>query len=376
MPGSTTSTLRASTLFRSTQVRRPEQIYSLLYNFPSLLRLDRDLQKLSSDAFLASHPSFQEVAIELENHPVRASIFGASYPAGAPAPPGFRVPMPEDDEEEPERTGSGEPPHNGGGSGVDLSDWTVRDQGNRGTCVAHALVACREYLGFEQGELRASFDLSEQFLFWAAKTQGGDISPDEDGTSLECAQEALARIGVCHEDLWPYDGTVRHGNVTHAGPGIPTGPAREGAILHCHACAGYAQGLASQAGLGSGGGAARVRELLIRTRRPVAISVPVFSDKLMPERNNWNSPIGIAYGEVLDPPPNAERQNLGHAVCVVDFAPDGEESQGGYFVFRNSWGTDHFGRKAPQDGYHAPAPGYGQISASYVEKYLWELCVL
>lgn len=249
--------------------------------------------------------------------------------------------------------------------GVEIVGWPVRDQGNRGTCVAHALAACREHLAFEQGEDRERFDLSEQFLFWATKTQGGDPSPDEDGTWIEFAKEALLRVGVCREEHWPYDGTVRDGNVTHAGPGLPTADARFGAVSFRRSCTEYARG----------GGAARVLEHLTRTRRPVAISVPVFRDRVAPLNNNWNTPVGIAYGEVLDPPPTAVVEN-GHAVCVVGFVPDPEELQGGYFVFRNSWGTTKFGRKAPVEGWHAIAPGYGQISASYVDDYLWELCIL
>lgn len=356
-----------TTLFRVVQARRPEQIYSLLYNFPSLHELGLDLPKLSAEAIKRSNRGFQAVASDLSISPSPPAAFGARYPVGAPAQPGFVVPVPEEEGEDGNYGMGGVPPQNRTGRDsilVGIEDWPVRDQGERGTCVAHALVACREHLAFEQGENRNGFDLSEQFLFWATKTQVRDPSPREDGTWIEFAQEALLQFGVCDEALWPYDVRVRHGNVTHEGPGMPTSDARAGAASFCHGCVEYARE----------GGAARVLERLYGARRPVAISLPVFKDRLAPLYNNWNSPVGIAYGQVLDPPPTAIAEG-GHAVCIVGFVADDEELHGGYFIFRNSWGT-RFGRKAPAEGWHAPAPGYGQISASYVEKYLWEFCVL
>jgi hypothetical protein len=66
----------------------------------------------------------------------------------------------------------------------------------------------------------------------------------------------------------------------------------------------------------------------------------------------------------------------GHAVCVVGFEPDPEEPMGGYFIARNSWGT-LWASLAPSPGdSHSPAAGYGEISASYVDAYLWELLQL
>jgi hypothetical protein len=50
-----------------------------------------------------------------------------------------------------------------------LSGWKVRDQGQRGTCVAHALAACTEVLAFQSVPPVPTFDGSEQFLFWGAK---------------------------------------------------------------------------------------------------------------------------------------------------------------------------------------------------------------
>jgi hypothetical protein len=170
---------------------------------------------------------------------------------------------------------------------------------------------------------------------------------------------------VCLDSLWPYNGIPVEGNVTHAGPGVPAQEVRDGAKSYRHLAAQY----------GARGSAAQLLSWLTQNQRPVAISVPIFRDALVPDRNNWNSDVGILYGEVLDPPATAVADG-GHAVCVVGFVPDPEENTGGNFIFRNSWGTSGFGRNLPSSGWRAQEPGYGQISASYIDKYLWEMCVL
>ena len=72
----------------------------------------------------------------------------------------------------------------------------VRDQGQRGTCVAFATVALREFLN----DCRE--DLSEQFLYWACKQLDGLPEP---GTYIHTAMSALAEYGVCTESIWPYN---------------------------------------------------------------------------------------------------------------------------------------------------------------------------
>jgi hypothetical protein len=77
---------------------------------------------------------------------------------------------------------------------------------------------------------------------------------------------------------------------------------------------------------------------------------------------------------VLNPPPTAVASD-GHAVCVTGFHPDALEPKGGYFTFRNSWDIV-WGAQAPSpaaSGYCAPEPGYGDISATYVDDYIWEI---
>lgn len=356
-------------LLRKAQILHPEDLYSLLTTFPSLSELGFNLRSLSSAALRASPAGYRASFAGVAPPPGGAQgAFGALYPAGAPAQPGFAVPMPFPSPAIRNSLLTGrteEPPP----LALDLrptsTPWPVRDQGLRGTCVAFALAACREHLAFEAGENPATFDLSEQFLFWAAKRRPNDPSPQEDGTCLELAKEALEHSGICREKRCLYDPRVHPGNVTQAAPGHPSFAAIAEALRFAVVASHYHLGATAHL----------VKNALQESGRPVALTLPVFSDRLLPESNNWESRSARLYGKVLDPPPTAI-VNRGHAVCVTGFAEDPSEALGGHFIFRNSWGVQRFGSQLPTVGYFGPEPGYGQISASYVDLYLWEMCQL
>jgi hypothetical protein len=90
--------------------------------------------------------------------------------------------------------------------------------------------------------------------------------------------------------------------------------------------------------------------------------------------SNWTTAVGLSYGRVLNPPARSVVSG-GHCVCVTGFVPDPTEEVGGHFIIRNSWGTI-WGASLPAAGYNAPEPGYGEVSASYVDMYCWELLQL
>ena len=81
--------------------------------------------------------------------------------------------------------------------------------------------------------------------------------------------------------------------------------------------------------------------------------------------------MGTLYGRVLDPPPTSVVAG-GHAVCVTGFEPDASERVGGWFIIRNSW-NNGWATQSPAPGYYSPEIGYGQISATYIDQYLWEM---
>lgn len=255
------------------------------------------------------------------------------------------------------------------GAAIDLRQgigWQIMNQGQRGTCVSFASTACVELT--QAGAGIALQDFSEQFLYWAIKTGTADPRPNQDGTYLEFARDALAQTGICNEADWPYNPTFIPGNVSQAGNGNPSIGAKTNAAAKRPAAHSYQQFS------GPGTGAAAVRQQL-QSGRPVAVGVPVFSDDPTVAGNNWTMPVAWAYGRVLNPPPTSVATG-GHAVCVVGYEPDHHEPLGGWFVFRNSWGTI-WAAQAPSPGNsYSPAPGYGDLSATYVDTYMWEMLVL
>lgn len=204
----------------------------------------------------------------------------------------------------------------------------VRNQGNRGTCTAFAVLASAEHI--TEGE-----DLSEEHLFrkiassMASSSTLAQMAPDE---------------GVCREGDLPY-------SFDAGGAGAPPASAPllrfQSKFLDMPT----------------------VEELyreLSRGRAP-AISLPVWRAPGGP--TNWNTLVGRWYGHVLGPPAGAELRG-GHAVCVVGYEPD---PSGGYFILRNSWGEDWGQQARPEGGPWHPRPGYGYIRAATVRNTLLEL---
>jgi C1A family cysteine protease len=76
----------------------------------------------------------------------------------------------------------------------------VRDQGQRGTCVAFATTAVHEHARAARRGV-VSDDLSPEHLFWRAKQIDGNT---DDGTTFISARDALADPGQCNDSHWPY----------------------------------------------------------------------------------------------------------------------------------------------------------------------------
>jgi len=359
---------KAVQVLHSSGARSPEAVLSLLKAFPSL-----STGKLFNASELSNrvlHLGGANVQTLLSAQHGILSLKRRGTPAGFGA-----VPPPQARWKKGDRVPVTPAPHSMGaamapapvpleGPAIDVRGclpWPVRDQGDRGTCVAFAVTALREQLLCEtQGGI---VDLSEQFLYWAIKSTGIDSIPNQDGTWIEFALQALRTQGICTEAEWPYDPTAIPGNVSHGGQGAPSAPAiAQAASFACkpdvwrntYGTTGHANAVLQE----------------LRSGRPVAVSLPVFHDALRADVNNWTTDVGWAFGHVIDPPETSVADG-GHAVCVVGFEPDPSEPKGGYFTIRNSW-SEEWGFDLPVTGYHGPEPGYGQISASYVDNFLWE----
>lgn len=254
-----------------------------------------------------------------------------------------------------------------------LNNWPIRDQAQRPTCVAFAAAACGELRGIVAGGQPTN--LSEHFLYWKIRTQIPPPSPlppgwDDGATKLRHADAILTTDGICDETLCGYELTTA-GSLEGT---APTSAAMTTAAQHRLVPA------LSWDIVATPNPQFRIAERLyeeLAARRPVAIAVPQFMDPDgPPEMTNWWLPSVELTGVVQDPPAGwVQARGRGHAVCVVGFQRDDDEPTGGWFIIRNSVGTD-WATGAPDhlgDRPLVPAPGYGALSATYVDGHCWEM---
>ena len=218
----------------------------------------------------------------------------------------------------------------------------IHNQGERGTCVAHAVCAMAECLLYRSSGER--LDLSEQFLYWNAKRVDG--KPDKQGTLIKVAAELSVSDGNCLEQTWPYVAQPIAGNEGQGPP--PAGAAPEAASRRLSSAAPLAE-RSPQA----------IREA-IGAGRPVALSIPVY-------QNWYGNPAVNSSGEIPMPLPKSKLV-AGHAMCAVGYGSDPGMPGGGAFVLRNSWGVEW----APQS---RVAPGHALLPYLYFELYGWECFV-
>jgi C1A family cysteine protease len=211
----------------------------------------------------------------------------------------------------------------------------IRDQGDRGTCVAHASGAVAEHYWRGQGQL---VDLSRQFLYWDCKQHDGD--PTGEGTWIAVAMPRLSADGCCLEATWPYVPSVVPGNESQDPP--PGNAALE--------ASNYRTSVAKQLAPTS----VNDIKVALAAGSPVAFSIPVF--------NSWyrNDEVHRT-GEIVNPLPG-EANVGGHAMCLVGYMDDSTATAlgGGRFYLRNSWGASW----ASESTVHTP--GYGTIPYSYI----------
>jgi hypothetical protein len=210
----------------------------------------------------------------------------------------------------------------------------VRDQGMRGTCVAHACTAVREYL---TGAQSTSQDFSEQFLYWNCKHH--DNAPSQEGTYISTGMDRLRADGIPNEADWPYDPNPIPGNE-------PQDPAPNG-ILDKAA----PRRIISSSKLNANNVDALRQALAVQN--PVAFAVSVYS--------SWFAEPTQTTGDIRLPLPGEQLEG-GHALCAVGYQTDASVPGGGYFLVRNSWGTA-YARQSPV------APGYIRIPYAYVSQY-------
>jgi len=213
----------------------------------------------------------------------------------------------------------------------------IRDQGGRGTCVAHAATAAAEHYWRAHGQ---QVDLSRQFLYWDCKQHDG--YPQEEGTWIGVALPQLQADGCCLEATWPYDMASIAGNESQD-------PPPQAALTEAPAYKIPSFRQLSPTSLPDIKGE-------LAAGKCVAFSIPVF--------NSWylNDEV-TRTGEIINPIPN-ETSRGGHAMCFVGYEdmPNETALGCGRFYLRNSWNENW--ATNPTVG----TTGYGTIPYSYIAR--------
>jgi hypothetical protein len=246
--------------------------------------------------------------------------------------------------------------------------WPAADQGWRNSCVAFAVAACLELL--RAGKSEAFEALSPQFLYWHMRQLRPDKPPPgwlEGATKLGQAKQVLEQKGICKLRTCLYKVV----SIDSIEGDRPNAGAMDEAASYRVADI-YYEDFPDPEKRPSG--VARKVHHRLAMGCPVAIAVPIFAKTPTSAMTNWDNPDTERSGMVRDPRPDWVPSGAGHAVCVTGFQRDRHEPAGGWFIFRNSLGLDWGEDAVSVTGIpRLPHRGFGAISATYVEKYCWEM---
>jgi hypothetical protein len=267
-------------------------------------------------------------------------------------------------------------------------DWTVRFQGERGTCVPEAAAACAEYELFRNR--LPVVELSAQFIHYKIKEMQLRHNVYSDRDWLYEAASVLTRDGVSTNADRPYDPSLPADLI---GPRPSPDATLKAKELRFNATVldfVRADGNAREDWSGNGPPEKKRSPVdwivgQLHEGTSVAMTIPVQN---MPPGSdgpdNWTTRVARMVGVVADPrvpwcpAPKHFPPAEGHAVCILGCVPDGN-SRPRWFIFRNSWGLD-WASEVPSAQPFAikelPGRGYGAISARYVDKFCSELMTL
>ncbi|MGC8951839.1 C1 family peptidase [Chloroflexus sp.] len=199
-------------------------------------------------------------------------------------------------------------------------------QGPRNTCVAFTVAAMVQALSNDPT------DLSEQFIYWISKARDG--IPGDVGTNPLVALRAVAELGVCREETWPY----RPEPVDHTNPGHERPSDRAFQEAKQRRISGVEQ--------------LPPRDVN-QIKAALAAGRPVLIGLMIGE--HWTSSGQVRrIGRVRKALPGEQRLG-GHAMCVLGYRDDPTAPGGGYFIVRNSWGSEWANENPDGPGYcHVP----------------------
>jgi C1A family cysteine protease len=213
---------------------------------------------------------------------------------------------------------------------IDLrdTDSEIDDQGYLGSCAASATI--NVYENMLNRFRRTDFEeLSRLFLYYNTRAIEETINIDYGVIYLSNVLESLKTLGVCKEELWPY-------NISNFVL-KPLDNCYEDALTRKIENYEYISDIAG------------IKEVL-NLYKPVVIGMHVFENFMSANKRNFK----------IFNPKNTERYLGGHAVSIVGYTKDDS------FIIKNSFG-ESWGNY-----------GYGLLTKEYMEKYVfdrWHLAI-
>lgn len=231
----------------------------------------------------------------------------------------------------------------------------VKNQGERGSCVAFASTALVESM--YKVKTGQTVDLSEQYSYWASKAIDG-IVPNSDGSYPLPFLKSIEKNGMPAEQAWPYEKIGWFDSPAHpdcmkanqANPdNLPTpcvtngsAPAAAVAAPKLKVMEPHRVPSSAEAIMG-----------FLQKGMVVEIGADVYQKAW-----GFDNKAGMQYlTGTVTMPPQGDKLIGGHAVLIVGYDMDKS-----VFIFKNSWGTERWASKSP-------VPGFGTIPFDYVRKF-------
>jgi hypothetical protein len=218
----------------------------------------------------------------------------------------------------------------------------IRDQQDRGTCVAHA--ACAELEAIEKAQGR-DLDLSENLAYLRFMDEEGSRPCLDPGLATWKAAEYLKKHLVCQESKWPYVGTLATCSLIDTAPAAVFGSPGFGIQDYVH--------LPPSTEINPDG------TIDIRDTKTLEKLLTEGHDIVFGTVVAWRN--SDQHSEIIDVTLGVAGQPIfgfgGHAMLIVGFDQTGPKP---YFIVKNSWGPG-FG----QAGYYRFTYDYIRTYAKY-----------
>lgn len=261
----------------------------------------------------------------------------------------------------------------------------VKSQGGRGVCSIFATTALMEHLYIKEGQIKNP-DFSEQYLQWSAKFEVGAFK-DTEGSSNDRNLEAINRFGIVTESDWPFESSRWS---TAQDPGCTGEEKKQPTVCFTNGSppekATSAKKFKLPAGRWINSSPTSIKAHMNTKKQAAAVGLKFFYQAWnhragpLPVNNDYYQNGYVTYPNDKDKT-ESEKKPAGHAVLLVGWddelvvqkrdgdgklltnADGSPQTEKGFFLFKNSWGTGSFGVKNPNGA------GYGWVSYEYVKQY-------